>query len=65
MLQATEPIPALHPNSKVESVNFPEDFEGKHLAILFYPYDFDSIALQTLNEFNDRVEEFRDLNCQV
>ncbi|XP_033302994.1 peroxiredoxin-2-like [Bombus bifarius] len=42
-----------------------KDYEGKYLILLFYPYDFTFICPTEIIQFNDRIEEFNKLGCEV
>ncbi|XP_011301032.1 peroxiredoxin-2-like [Fopius arisanus] len=55
--------PAVH-NAKIVNLTM-RDFSGKYLALVFYPYDFTIICPTELIQFNDRIEEFQDLDCEV
>eukprot|EP01100_Stratorugosa_tubuloviscum_P002485 TRINITY_DN157_c1_g1_i1.p1 TRINITY_DN157_c1_g1~~TRINITY_DN157_c1_g1_i1.p1 ORF type:complete len:196 (-),score=102.53 TRINITY_DN157_c1_g1_i1:91-678(-) len=41
------------------------DFAGKYLVLFFYPLDFTFVCPSEILAFNDRVEEFRSINCEV
>ena len=41
------------------------DYKGKSLVLFFYPLDFTFVCPTEILAFNDRVEEFRALNCEV
>ncbi|KAL1925470.1 uncharacterized protein VTP21DRAFT_353 [Calcarisporiella thermophila] len=41
------------------------DYKGKFLVMLFYPADFTFVCPTELIAFNDRLEEFKKLNCEV
>ncbi|KAL6067299.1 Peroxiredoxin-4 [Balamuthia mandrillaris] len=41
------------------------DFRGKYLVLFFYPLDFTFVCPTEILAFSDRIDEFRQLNCQV
>uniref|UniRef100_A0A224XIJ4 thioredoxin-dependent peroxiredoxin n=1 Tax=Panstrongylus lignarius TaxID=156445 RepID=A0A224XIJ4_9HEMI len=41
------------------------DFKGKYLVFFFYPLDFTFVCPTEILAFNDRIEEFRQLNAEV
>lgn len=41
------------------------DFRGKYLILLFYPADFTYVCPTELQAFSDRVQEFRNVGCEV
>jgi len=41
------------------------DYKGKSLVLFFYPLDFTFVCPTEILAFNDRVEEFRAVNCEV
>ncbi|KOX73557.1 Peroxiredoxin 1 [Melipona quadrifasciata] len=41
------------------------DYKGKYLIMLFYPYDFTFICPTEIIQFNDRIEEFNKLGCEL
>ncbi|CAH1404163.1 unnamed protein product [Nezara viridula] len=43
----------------------PEMFRGKYLVLFFYPLDFTFVCPTEIIAFSDRVEEFRQINCEV
>lgn len=42
-----------------------KDYSGKYLILLFYPYDFTFICPTEMIQFNDRIEEFQNLGCDI
>jgi len=42
-----------------------EDYRGKYLVFFFYPLDFTFVCPTELIAFSDRVEEFRQIDCEV
>ncbi|OTF71086.1 thioredoxin-dependent peroxide reductase-like protein [Euroglyphus maynei] len=41
------------------------DFQGKYLVLFFYPLDFTFVCPTEIIAFNDRLQEFRDLQTEV
>ncbi|KAL1139719.1 hypothetical protein AAG570_006697 [Ranatra chinensis] len=41
------------------------DYKGKYLVFFFYPLDFTFVCPTEILAFNDRIEEFRQLNTEV
>jgi alkyl hydroperoxide reductase subunit AhpC len=41
------------------------DYEGKYLVLFFYPLDFTFVCPTQLIAFNERLNEFRQLDVQV
>ncbi|XP_029640069.1 peroxiredoxin-2 [Octopus sinensis] len=41
------------------------DFKGKYLVLFFYPLDFTFVCPTEITAFSDRMEEFKDINCEV
>lgn len=44
-------------NLKMKTISL-NDYKGKYLILLFYPYDFTFICPTELIQFNDRLEDF-------
>ncbi|XP_040572051.1 peroxiredoxin [Lepeophtheirus salmonis] len=42
-----------------------EDFKGKYLVLYFYPLDFTFVCPTEIIAFSDRIQEFKDINCEV
>jgi len=42
-----------------------EDYKGKWLVLFFYPLDFTFVCPTEILAFNERYEEFKDLNCEI
>jgi alkyl hydroperoxide reductase subunit AhpC len=42
-----------------------EDFNGKYWVLFFYPLDFTFVCPTEIVAFNDKLEEFRRLGCEV
>jgi len=41
------------------------DYKGKYLVLFFYPLDFTFVCPTEIIAFSDRVQEFRNINCEV
>jgi len=41
------------------------DYRGKYLVLYFYPLDFTFVCPTEIIAFSDRIQEFRDINCEV
>ncbi|TRY75640.1 hypothetical protein TCAL_04502 [Tigriopus californicus] len=41
------------------------DYKGKYLVLYFYPLDFTFVCPTEIIAFSDRIQEFRDINCEV
>ena len=41
------------------------DYRGKWLVLFFYPADFTFVCPTEITAFNDRVQEFKDLDCEI
>lgn len=67
-IQLTAPAPTFQGTAvldgefKTVSLN---DFKGSYLVLLFYPTDFTFVCPTEITAFNDRVEEFRSIGCEV
>ncbi|KAG7175847.1 Peroxiredoxin 1-like [Homarus americanus] len=42
-----------------------EDYKGKYIVLFFYPLDFTFVCPTEIIAFSDRVEEFRNIGCEV
>lgn len=42
-----------------------EDYAGKYLVLFFYPLDFTFVCPTEIIAFSDRVDEFRQIQCEV
>ncbi|CAD1480143.1 unnamed protein product [Heterotrigona itama] len=51
-------------NLNMEDISL-NDYKGKYLIMLFYPYDFTFICPTEIIQFNDRIEEFNKLGCHL
>ena len=40
-------------------------YRGKYVVLFFYPLDFTFVCPTEIVAFNDRAQEFKELNCQV
>ncbi|CAF0908068.1 unnamed protein product [Didymodactylos carnosus] len=63
-----KPAPDFKANSVVDG-QFKDvqlkDYKGKYLVLFFYPLDFTFVCPTEIISFSDRIEEFRQLNCEV
>ncbi|XP_059155214.1 peroxiredoxin-2-like isoform X2 [Physella acuta] len=41
------------------------DYRGKYVVLFFYPLDFTFVCPTEIIAFSDRVQEFRDIGCEV
>lgn len=41
------------------------DYKGKWLVLFFYPLDFTFVCPTEIQEFSNRYEEFKALNCEI
>lgn len=55
---------ALMPNGTFKKVDL-TSYKGKWLVLFFYPMDFTFVCPTEICEFSDRVNEFKDINCEV
>jgi len=51
-------------NGEFKTVSL-DDFKGKYLVIFFYPLDFTFVCPTEIIAFSDRVQDFRDNDCEV
>ncbi|CAF1105879.1 unnamed protein product [Brachionus calyciflorus] len=42
-----------------------DDYKGRYLVLFFYPSDFTFVCPTEIISFSDRVEEFRNIGCEV
>ena len=42
-----------------------DDYKGKYLVLLFYPFDFTYVCPTELIAFSDRIKEFKELDAEV
>jgi len=57
-------VDALMPDTSFKKISLNE-FKGKYLVLFFYPADFTFVCPTEILAFNDRVDEFRAINCEV
>lgn len=41
------------------------DYLGKYLVLFWYPMDFTFVCPTEINAFNDALEEFEAINCEL
>jgi len=41
------------------------DYKGKYVVLFFYPLDFTFVCPTEIIAFNDRIQEFRKINCEL
>ncbi|ESO92543.1 hypothetical protein LOTGIDRAFT_150310 [Lottia gigantea] len=67
-LKLTKPAPEFTAQAVVDG-DFKEikltDYKGKYVVFFFYPLDFTFVCPTEIIAFSDRVEEFRNINCEV
>ncbi|XP_050403129.1 peroxiredoxin-2 [Patella vulgata] len=67
-LKLTKPAPEFTTQAVVDG-EFKEvklsSYRGKYVVIFFYPLDFTFVCPTEIIAFSDRVEEFRNINCEV
>ena len=39
--------------------------KGKYVVVYFYPLDFTFVCPTEIIAFSDRIQEFKDINCEV
>ncbi|CEG80939.1 Putative Peroxiredoxin [Rhizopus microsporus] len=42
-----------------------QDYQGRYLVFFWYPMDFTFVCPTEIIAFSDRIDEFRELNCDV
>ena len=57
-------VTAVLANGKFKKVSL-DDYKGKYVVLLFYPFDFTYVCPTELHAFSDAVEHFRKLNTEV
>ncbi|XP_071953917.1 peroxiredoxin-1-like [Antedon mediterranea] len=66
--QITKPAPNFSGtavvNGDFSEINLSK-YKGKYLVFFFYPLDFTFVCPTELIAFSDRVNEFKDINCEV
>jgi len=65
----TQPAPdfeatAVSPNGEFTQVKL-SDYKDRYLVFFFYPLDFTFVCPTEIIAFSDRVQEFKDINCEV
>lgn len=67
-LVLTKPAPEFTTQAVVDG-DFQEiklsQYRGKYVVLFFYPLDFTFVCPTEIIAFSDRVEEFRNINCEV
>eukprot|EP00049_Salpingoeca_infusionum_P017135 m.351856 g.351856 ORF g.351856 m.351856 type:complete len:198 (-) comp16378_c0_seq1:243-836(-) len=65
----TKPAPEFECDALLNGSTFGKvklsDYKGKYLVIVFYPLDWTFVCPTEILAFNDRVEEFRKIGCEV
>ncbi|CAG9462785.1 unnamed protein product [Pedinophyceae sp. YPF-701] len=51
-------------DGKITKVSL-EQFSGKYVVLFFYPADWTFICPTEIHAFSDRIQEFKDINCEV
>ena len=51
-------------NNEFKTVSL-SDYAGKYLVLFFYPLDFTFVCPTEITAFSDRVNEFREIGCEV
>jgi peroxiredoxin (alkyl hydroperoxide reductase subunit C) len=68
MLQVGKPAPCFKAQALV-GTEFKEisscDYKGKWLCLYFYPLDFTFVCPTEIVEFNQAVDQFKQLNCEI
>jgi alkyl hydroperoxide reductase subunit AhpC len=66
--QVQKPAPAFKAQAVVDG-QFKEvslsDYKGKYVVVYFYPLDFTFVCPTEVIAFSDRIQEFKDINCEV
>lgn len=55
---------AVLPGGEIAEISL-DDFKGKYLVFYFYPLDFTFVCPTEIVAFSDRIQEFKDINCEV
>jgi peroxiredoxin 1 len=42
-----------------------KEYKGKYVVLFFYPLDFTFVCPTEIIAFSDRIEEFRQINCEI
>jgi len=66
----TKPAPDFTATAVMPDNSFKEDFtlssyKGKYVCLFFYPLDFTFVCPSEILAFNNRLQEFKDRNCEV
>lgn len=51
-------------NGEIKDIKL-ADYKGKHVVLFFYPLDFTFVCPTELIAFNDKLEDFKKLGCEV
>lgn len=52
-------------NSIVDEFNLYEHIKGKYALVFFYPLDFTFVCPSEIIAFDNRMDKFRELGCEV
>jgi len=52
-------------DGEFKQINFPQDYAGKYVILLFYPLDFTFVCPTELIAFSERIQEFRSINTEI
>lgn len=52
------------PSGKFETISL-DQFKGKYLAIVFYPFDFTYVCPTEIVAFSDSIDEFKAINADI
>lgn len=52
-------------NGEIKTVNFHKDFANKWKVLYFYPLDFTFVCPTEITAFEDSLQKFKELNCEV
>jgi len=55
---------ALLPNKQFQTLSL-SDFRGSYLVLFFYPLDFTFVCPTEIIEFSEKIQLFREINCEV
>ncbi len=65
----TQQAPDFKANAVMDDNTFKEiclnDYKGKYTLLFFYPLDFTFVCPSEILAFNDRLQEFKERNCEV
>nr|CDS27844.2 Peroxiredoxin 2 [Hymenolepis microstoma] len=51
-------------NMEVKKISL-SDYKGKYCILFFYPFDFTSVCPTEILAFNDRLDSFKKIDCEV